>query len=64
MKQGTAIANGASGPSAKFSAKKLARIPAMMAEINLSESSESGKNFMYVCFVNTDFILILNFLNL
>jgi hypothetical protein len=34
MKQGTAMAKGASGPRAKFSAKKLAKIPAMMAEKN------------------------------
>ena len=35
MKQGTAMAKGASGPRARFSAKKLARIPAMMAEIGV-----------------------------
>jgi hypothetical protein len=31
MKQGTAMAKGAKGPSARFSAKKLATIPAMIA---------------------------------
>ncbi len=41
MKQGTAMAKGASGPRAKFSAKKLAKIPAMMAEkVNISISPE------------------------
>jgi len=40
IKQGTAIANGARGPRDKPSAKKLATIPAIMAEILLTFKSD------------------------